>query len=100
MIHAVVLSAGCFASPLPVECQGNQALAGCEQHQKYQANMFTLKIETHNAAFGDDENEGGRAAEVARILHDAADRIGEGDTSFNLLDYNGNAVGTAKLTNR
>lgn len=66
--------------------------------------MFTLKIETGNAAFGKN-----RAHEIARILREAADQvearipnIGESvDDRWPLRDLNGNTVGhaAAKLEN-
>lgn len=58
--------------------------------------MFSLSIDTRNAAFDD----GNKAQELARILRDSADRL-EADrterTEFILYDYNGNKVGTAEL---
>lgn len=51
--------------------------------------MFTLKIETGNAAFED-----GAELEVARILRDLADEFEmDGSMSRNLYDSNGNKVG-------
>ena len=65
--------------------------------------MFTLTINTDNAAFDD----GNAAAETARILRDCADRIerGDGDWSMygiviQLRDINGNVVGQAEATER
>ena len=51
--------------------------------------MLTLEIETGNAAFAD----GNEAAELARILREAARKIENGHTEFKLHDYNGNRVG-------
>ena len=53
--------------------------------------MFSLIIETDNAAFED------RAMEVARILRLAADQVAVGREEFNLTDYNGNNVGSASF---
>ena len=50
---------------------------------------LTIKIETGNAAFAD----GNEAAELARILREAARRIEDGHTEFKPCDYNGNRVG-------
>ena len=51
--------------------------------------MFKLEIiDTSNAAFED-----GRSAEVARILRNTANRLGQGQTAGNLHDANGNPVG-------
>jgi len=57
--------------------------------------MFTLKIETDNAAFSD-----GRGAELARILRKLADKIEDADARGDkgkVMDYNGNSVGTWEL---
>ena len=51
--------------------------------------MLTIEIETGNAAFAD----GNEAAELARILREAARKIENGHTEFKLRDYNGNRVG-------
>ena len=56
---------------------------------------FTLSFSTDNDAFYDDEN-----GEIARILRDLADRIDRGDIAFlhrNILDGNGNIIGTYVL---
>ena len=53
--------------------------------------MFTLQIETGNAAF-----EHGGGAEIARILREVADRIAVGrftNDDCKLRDLNGNTVG-------
>lgn len=50
--------------------------------------MFTLTLNTDNAAFED------YSAEVARILRTAADRIENGVGAGSLADANGNAVGS------
>jgi len=56
--------------------------------------MFTLKIDTGNAAFQDTP-----AYEVARILRELADRMQErGFENYPLRDANGNTVGTATLS--
>lgn len=55
--------------------------------------MFSLTIATDNDAFAD-----GAAAEVARILRDVADKLGDtGVTSGVCRDVNGNTVGTFLL---
>ena len=51
--------------------------------------MLTIEIETGNEAFAD----GNEAAELARILREAARKIENGHTEFKLRDYNGNRVG-------
>ena len=51
--------------------------------------MITIEISTSNAAFDGDN----KADEIARILHDLADRFDEGDTDLTILDINGNKVG-------
>ena len=51
--------------------------------------MLTIEIETGNEAFAD----GNEAAELARILREAARKIENGHTEFKLHDYNGNRVG-------
>ena len=50
---------------------------------------LTIEIETSNAAFAD----GNEAAELARILREAARKIENGHMGFKLYDYNGNHVG-------
>ncbi len=55
--------------------------------------MLTLTIETENAAFAD----GQQAAEVARILRQAASKIERGSHSGSLCDGNGNTVGRYDL---
>lgn len=57
---------------------------------------LTLTLEMNNAAF-DDGNEG--RSEAARILMDAADKIGMGGYLLgSLRDYNGNTVGRFDIT--
>lgn len=52
--------------------------------------MITIKIgSTGNDAFHEDVR-----GEVARILHDAADKIARGENPRSLFDINGNFVGT------
>ena len=51
--------------------------------------MLTIEIETGNEAFAD----GNEAAELARILREAARKIQRGHTEFKLRDSNGNHVG-------
>ena len=56
--------------------------------------MFTLKIETENAAF-----EGyRRRPEVANMLRRVAEYISDGDDSGSLTDSNGNKVGSFEFT--
>jgi hypothetical protein len=58
---------------------------------------FNLTIETRNSAF--DPEEGGAHSEIARILHELADRLADGsETSGGLYDFNGNRVGNWKLS--
>lgn len=55
--------------------------------------MFTLRIETDNAAF---DSEDGWSTEVARILRDLASRLDIGAFPNSVLrDVNGNNVGAA-----
>jgi len=57
--------------------------------------MFTLRIETDNAAF----SEGNLGGELARILRDVAARL-ERSTCYDaalLFDVNGNSVGNYEL---
>lgn len=59
--------------------------------------MITITIKTDNAAFEDQ----GRAFEIARILKTLAARLEQGYyLSPNLLDANGNTVGTFKATGK
>lgn len=53
---------------------------------------FKLTIKTDNDAFSEDT-----AAEVARILREAADHVERGSTGRGLMDYNGNRVGQFTL---
>lgn len=57
--------------------------------------MLTLKIDTDNAAF--EEND--QAHECARILSVIANKLRNGVTGGACVDVNGNAVGTWSLTN-
>jgi len=51
---------------------------------------FTLTIDTDNAAFA----EMGTLSEVARILRELSDDLGDDEAvGCNLYDYNGNKVG-------
>lgn len=66
--------------------------------------MFTLTMETDNAAFCDDDegghNEAARGAEVARILRWIAERVERGNNlSGAFRDANGNKVGTYTFDN-
>ena len=49
---------------------------------------FRIIIKTDNAAF-----EGDPHPEVARLLRQAADELGDGNQAGKLWDYNGNPVG-------
>ena len=53
----------------------------------------SITINTDNAAFDGPELEG----EVARILRMAANKIIDGERSFNLKDINGNTVGKVEF---
>jgi hypothetical protein len=53
--------------------------------------MLRLNIETDNAAFEVP------APELARLLHEAGERIQDGETSGSLYDVNGNQVGAFEL---
>ena len=55
--------------------------------------MFTLTIQTDNAAFEDAPGE-----EVARILEETAAKLRNMAQSGNLRDINGNKVGTFELS--
>jgi hypothetical protein len=55
-------------------------------------NVFELRIETDNAAFGDTLDD--RAAELARILRNVANRVELGVVGAAVLDHNGNKVGS------
>lgn len=50
--------------------------------------MLTISFRTDNAAFDPHPS-----AEVARILHDVAERIDAGQTDGPAIDANGNRVG-------
>lgn len=52
--------------------------------------MFTLNIETNNAAF--DENS--LTHELSRILKETACKIAAGKTNGNIYDINGNCIGS------
>lgn len=56
--------------------------------------MFKLRIETKNAAF-DDTN-----LEIVRILQETIERLKQGSREGKLFDYNGNNIGSYKLTKR
>lgn len=56
--------------------------------------MFTLTINTDNAAFAIDPG-----AEIARILHTVGDRLINGNTAGgNVCDINGNTVGEWEIS--
>ena len=50
--------------------------------------MIVIKIETSNSAFEDFKHE-----EVARILHELADKAAEKEYNNPIFDSNGNCVG-------
>ena len=58
--------------------------------------MFTLTIETHNAAFGETDSE--VAAEIAKIMRHIAGKVEAGADSGRIYDHNGNHVGDYRLT--
>ena len=66
--------------------------------------MFTLRIETDNAAFYDDAGKKAPLHEVARILREVANEVESDCNSFgrkvSFRDINGNAVGEWRITNR
>lgn len=55
--------------------------------------VFTLEIETGNAAFGD----GGLGLELAAVIQRAIPLLLRGETSFDVRDTNGNVVGQARV---
>lgn len=55
--------------------------------------MFTLNIETDNAAFQDGDTH----AEITRILRDVTERIEAGADRGPIRDINGNTVGSFLL---
>ena len=57
--------------------------------------MFTIKINTDNAAFEDE----GVYEELARILEKVAKQLRDHNLKTTLLDINGNKVGTAGFKN-
>ncbi len=57
--------------------------------------MFTLTIDTDNAAF-----EHGPRQEVGRILREVAQSLKAGDTEGRIRDVNGNTVGSFSLTDK
>lgn len=54
---------------------------------------FSLTIETNNAAFHEGGPDAG-AVEVSRILQVLSIMVERGAVTGNLIDYNGNAVGS------
>ena len=59
--------------------------------------MFSVNVETDNAAFGDREPEPA-CAECARIVRIIAGELDAGRLSGSIRDVNGNRVGTWELT--
>ena len=64
--------------------------------------MFTLTIETENAAFQnaeqDDETDDQRNSEVARILEQIGNKVIHGEEFGSCFDISGNKVGEFKFT--
>lgn len=63
--------------------------------------MFDLEIKTGGAAFRDENGEEDKMSEcfeVARILRNIADSLEDGLSASNILDINGNTVGSFKFT--
>jgi hypothetical protein len=59
--------------------------------------MFTLKFKTDGSAFdGNYERE----AEITRILESIVEKIQLEYKEGNIMDINGNSIGSWKLTNR
>ena len=62
--------------------------------------MFTLEMQTDNAAFIGADDDYGPGPEVARILREIADRLDNPGAGYstavqgNCRDFNGNTVGT------
>lgn len=59
--------------------------------------VFVFKINTDNAAFGENANAVEYGEEVARLLVYAAKKVQEGYSCFPLKDSNGSTVGTAGI---
>lgn len=63
--------------------------------------MLTIKVDTDNDAFYDDEGENNLREETVRILRNLANRIESGEdfseSSRTILDRNGNGVGGVRL---
>lgn len=59
--------------------------------------MFKLEIKTGGAAFRDEDgNLDETGYEVSRLLKDVSEKIKYGHTSGNVIDINGNKVGSWK----
>ena len=58
--------------------------------------MFTLKIETINAAFGDNHYD--KVVEITNILEQIRQKLQNGETNGNIRDLNGNTVGIFDLS--
>lgn len=60
--------------------------------------MFCLKIETGNAAFKDpftgEDNREFEAVELMSLLDEVKNKLDDGKTSGNVIDANGNRVGS------
>ena len=60
--------------------------------------MFKLEIKTGGAAFRDEnDNLDPWNAELFRILDDVKDKLNNGKTEGNIMDINGNKVGSWRL---
>jgi hypothetical protein len=88
-----------FNSPTDAESriQGMRDAWSLQQERK---GVFTLEIDTANAAFANAALEDDPGPEVARILRSIADKIDEdriGGAPVPLRDINGNTVGTCQF---
>lgn len=66
------------------------------RHHLTDGRILRLTIETGNAAFGETAED--RGAEVGRIVDRAAERAEAGQTDGACVDYNGNTVGSWRVT--
>lgn len=57
--------------------------------------MFTVTIDTDNAAF---DSTSGKQREIARILKEIAGLVRAGEDSGKVRDANGNTVGSWEIT--
>ena len=68
------------------------------RHPLPDGRILRLTIETGNAAFGETAED--RHAEVGRIAGRAIERAERGEESGACMDYNGNTVGSWRVTGR